>query len=94
MRASPDDGVAIEAGVKDYEEGFCSPDFIGRELRRPFCVIRRFFINQASGKKRVINDACLAGQSSFSSKANGLRFCSAIQPCLHIQALQHAIELP
>eukprot|EP00435_Cladocopium_sp_Y103_P041162 s279_g11.t1 len=97
MKPSPDDGVAVEAGAKDQECGFCSPDFPWSSLRqsdRPFRLIRRFVINQASGKKRVIDDACLGGQSALSSDTNVLRFCSAIQPCLHIQALQSELGLP
>eukprot|EP00435_Cladocopium_sp_Y103_P036199 s845_g9.t1 len=97
MKPSPDDGVAVEAGVKDQDSGFCSPDFTWPSLQqanRPFRLIRRFVINQASGKKRVIDDACSGGQSALSSDANVLRFCSAIQPCLHIQALQSELGLP
>ena len=96
-RSSPDDSVAAEAGVKDEEAGFCSSVFKAQSLTgssRPFRLIRRFVINQASGKKRVIDDASSGGQSALSRDSNVLRFCSAIQPCLHIQALQTEIGLP
>jgi hypothetical protein len=53
MKPSPDDGAAVEAGIKDFESGFCSKDLTWNELMlfgRTFWLIRRFVINQASGK--------------------------------------------
>ncbi|CAE7449963.1 unnamed protein product, partial [Symbiodinium microadriaticum] len=90
LRPSEDDQVVWEAGEKDEKAGFCHPSVGWQELTaagRLFRVIRRFVVTQASGKKRVIDDALAGRQSEFSSDANKLQFCSAIQPCLHAQAL-------
>lgn len=64
-----------------------------RELTRVFPrfrLIKRFVISQASGKKRVIDDAAAGQQSFWSRDANHLQFCCALQPCAHLQALSHA----
>ena len=97
IKPGPDDQVAFEAGNQDEQLGFCSSPFSWQSLLslgRPFRIIRRFVIEQASGKKRVIDDASASRQSEFSSDGNRLRFCSAIQPCLHLQALQTAMGCP
>ena len=86
LRVSEDDQVVWEAGDKDEEAGFCHPPVGWQELvAAGFRLIRRFVVTQASGKKRVIDDALAGRQSEFSSDANKLQFCSAIQPCLHAQ---------
>ena len=89
LRPSEDDQVVWEAGEKDEKAGFCHPSvgWQGLTAGPLFRVIRRFVVTQASGKKRVIDDALAGRQSEFSSDANKLQFCSAIQPCLHAQAL-------
>ncbi|CAE7613702.1 unnamed protein product, partial [Symbiodinium necroappetens] len=90
LRPSEDDQVVWEAGEQDEKAGFCHPSVGWQELTaagRLFRVIRRFVVTQASGKKRVIDDALAGRQSELSSDANKLQFCSAIQPCLHAQAL-------
>eukprot|EP00438_Fugacium_kawagutii_P026991 Skav212047 [mRNA] locus=scaffold2377:23795:26543:+ [translate_table: standard] len=97
MRHSDDDQVAVDSGNQDEAAGFCSPAISWEQLlalNQPFRLIRRFVIEQSSGKKRVIDDANLGHQSAFSSDANQLRFCSAIQPCLHLQALRVAMGCP
>ena len=90
LRPSADDAVACAAGEKDEQSGFCHPSIGWQELLatgRSFRLIRRFVITQASGKKRGIDDSMSGRQSEFSSDANKLQFCSAIQPCLHAQTL-------
>ena len=97
MRPSEHDEASREAGEKDEACGFCTPEFGWDELlaeRRSFRLIRRFVIEQSSGKKRVIDDAASGLQSHFSSDANQLRFCSALQPCLHLQCLYGALASP
>ena len=94
LRPSADDQVAAESGQADELAGFCTAPMSIDELRRhqrPFRLIRRFVITQSSGKKRVIDDACAGGQSRLSKDCNRLRFCSAVHPCLHIQALHKHI---
>eukprot|EP00435_Cladocopium_sp_Y103_P033844 s1798_g8.t1 len=85
--------VIKEAGMKDQQNCWCSEEFGWRYLVENFPkyrLIRRFVITQASGKKRVIDDAAGGGQSLFSEDANKLQFCSALQPCAHVQALAQA----
>ena len=53
-------------------------------------LIRRFCIQQPSGKLRVIDDAADGGQSALSSDANKLDLCTSIQPGLHVQLLWQA----
>ena len=96
IQPGPDDEVVCAAGEEDEQLGFRGPSMGPEELlslRIPFRLIRRFVITQASGKKRCIDDAHLGFQSEFSSDGNRLQFCSAIQPCLHVQALAKAFAL-
>ena len=51
-------------------------------------------IEHSSGKKRVIDDAASGLQSHFSCDAKQLRFCSLLQPCLHLQCLHSALPGP
>ena len=77
--------VIHEAGTTDEEHHWCTHEFGWDELlahQRPFRLIKRFVITQASGKKRVIDDAASGGQSLFSHDGNKLQFCSAMQPWL------------
>ena len=90
MRESEHDGFACEAGEEDEFHGFCTPEFtlpLLESQHTSYRLIRRFVIQQSSGKLRVIDDACSGFQSKYSSDSNQLRFCSAIPPCLHLQAL-------
>ena len=59
---------------------------------RPFRLIRRFCIQQPSGKLRVIDDAADGGQSELSHDANKLDLCTSIQPGLHVQLLWRAVS--
>eukprot|EP00438_Fugacium_kawagutii_P015959 Skav227096 [mRNA] locus=scaffold199:6515:11398:+ [translate_table: standard] len=96
MSENEHDAFACEAGEDDEAHGFCTPEFGLSWLHsqgRPYRLIKRFVISQSSGKLRVIDDACAGLQSKHSSDANQLRFCSAVQPCFHIQALQSALRV-
>jgi len=87
--------VIHAAGNTDEQNSWCTHEFGWDELlahQRPFRLIKRFVITQASGKKRVIDDAASGGQSLFSRDGNKLQFCSAMQPCAHVQALAAAAE--
>lgn len=97
MKPGKDDHVAAEAGAGDEAHGFCAAAFGWHELlqqNRRFRIVRRFVIQQSSGKMRVIDDAAVGKQSLFSHDSNKLRFCSAIQPCLHLQLLQAVLGHP
>ena len=50
-------------------------------------LIKRFVITQASGKKRVIDDAAAGGQSQLSADGNRLQFTTALQPCQRVKLL-------
>ena len=81
--------MAWAAGEEDEQLGFCHPSVGWEELcrqRQEFRLIRRFVIAQSTGKKRCIDDALSCRQSEYSADANRLQFCSALQPCLHVQA--------
>ena len=85
--------VIHDSSAEDEKHHWCIPEFGWSALRatnRPFRLIKRFVITQASGKKRVIDDAAGGGQSAHSHDANHLQFCSALQPCAHVQALSTA----
>eukprot|EP00434_Breviolum_minutum_P041643 symbB.v1.2.037046.t1/scaffold5326.1/size28399/1 len=88
---SPEDMEVIHnAGQVDQQNQWCTSEFGWDELQahnRPFRLIKRFVITQASGKKRVIDDAASGGQSLLSQDGNKLQFCSALQPCAHVQTL-------
>lgn len=87
--------VIHEAGTTDEEHHWCTHEFGWDELlahQRPFTLIKRFVITQASGKKRVIDDAASGGQRLFSHDGSKLQFCSAMQPCADVQALAAAAE--
>lgn len=88
--------VVHEAGVKDEAQHWCTAEFGHRELLARylrFRLLRRFVIARTSGKKRVIDDASAGGQSYWSRDANRLQFCSALQPCAHLQALAQAAQV-
>ena len=95
MPTAEDLEVIHQAGLTDEQNHWCTPEFGWDELaahHRPFRLIKRFVITQASGKKRVIDDAASGGQSLCSRYGNKMQFCSAMQPCAHVQALAAAVE--
>ena len=93
IRPSEDDHVILEAGLKDEKNGWCSPAFPLAKLQNfpEYRLIKRFVITQASGKKRVIDDAASGGQSQYSHDANKLQFTTPLQPCQHVKLLVDAL---
>ena len=69
------------------------PELEARLKGRPFRLIRRFCVEQASGKKRPIDDAQDGGQSDLTSDADKLELCSAFRPTQHLKAVEQAAEL-
>ena len=95
VRAGEYDDFIYEAGLKDELQGWCTPARPASFLPPVgYRLVRRFCIMQSSGKKRVIDDAKGGGQSEGSSDASKLQFCTALQPCAHIQALAAACICP
>lgn len=93
--ADEDLAVIQSASAEDEKKHWCTPEFGWDALcsfGRPYRLIKRFVITQASGKKRVIDDAAGGGQSAHSHDANHLQFCSALQPCAHVQTLATAVK--
>ena len=93
LKPGPDDETIYEAGNKDEVAGYCTPAMTLAQLKAAtsrYRLIRRFVITQATGKKRVIDDAASSGQSELTSDANKLRFTTAVQPCYHLKALMKA----
>ena len=60
------------------------------EKKKPFRLIKRFCIQQPSGKLRVIDDAAAGGQSRLSQDGSKLDLCSAVQPGLNARLLWEA----
>ena len=93
LRRGEHDAAIVQAGEDDQAKGFCDPPLtwaqLCQELPR-FRLIRRFCVQQPSGKLRVIDDAADGGQSALSSDANKLDLCTSIQPGLHVQLLWQA----
>ena len=97
MGPGVNDEYIAEASLKDYERGWSSPPLTWDALRkqtrgRPINLIRRFAIDQPSGKKRIIDDAAEGGQSETSEDANKVQFCNATQPAKHVAALTEAAK--
>ena len=97
MGPGANDEYIAEASLKDYERGWSSPPLTWDALRkqtrgRPINLIRRFAIDQPSGKKRIIDDAAEGGQSETSEDANKVQFCNATQPAKHVAALTEAAK--
>ena len=93
LRPGEHDAAIVQAGEDDQAKGFCGPPLTWAQLSQElpqFRLIRRFCIQQPSGKLRVIDDAADAGQSALSSDANKLDLCTSIQPGLHVQLLWQA----
>ena len=89
LRPSEDDAVIHEAGAKDESHGWRSAPLSPAQLSQydGYRLIKRFVITQASGKKRVIDDAAAGGQSQLSADGNRLQFTTALQPCQHVKLL-------
>ena len=97
MKPGPRDDFLLEQSTKDYDSGFCTPPLRWAELSRhvkgkPFRLIPRCVITQASGKKRVIDNADHGGQSELSSDANKLVLCSALRPAQHIAVAMRGLS--
>ena len=95
LRPSACDAVITAKTAADCEKGFCTPAMTQKELERKlkgkhYRLIRRFAIEQAGGRFRVIDDGADGGQSESSVDANRLRFCSALQPAYHVALLAGA----
>ena len=58
----------------------------------PYRLIRRFAIEQSTGKWRALDDAAAGGQSLLSSDANKLRLPSAMQPAVHLSLLFRSMQ--
>ena len=92
-----DDDVILQESMEDAEKGFATQPMSANELQRTLrgaehSLIRRFVITQATGKKRIIDDAAEGGQSEVSTDENALGFCSALQPAHHIWVLVQAMR--
>ena len=73
INPGPDDETIFEAGNKDEAAGYCTPAMTLAQLKAAtsrYRLIRRFVITQATGKKRVIDDAASSGQSELTSSAS------------------------
>jgi len=76
----------------DADKGFGTYPMTWAELLRatkgqPFRLIPRCVIVQPSGKKRIIDDVAVGGQSELSSDYNKLVVCSAPRPAQHVAAI-------
>ena len=97
MRPGIDDDTILSKSMEDSEKGFASAPVRMEEFEKSaegsnFRFIRRFVITQATGKKRIIDDAADGGQSEVSTDENALCFCSAMQPAHHITAIQNHLD--
>lgn len=93
LRPGRQDEFITEACEKDAVSGWATAPMYWDELllrlqARLFTVTRRFAITQSGGKQRIIDDASAGGQSATSRDSNKLQLCSAIQPAVHLAALQ------
>ena len=87
------DDAIIQAGQEDEAKHFCGQAMSWQQLcecKRPFRLIKRFCIQQPSGKLRVIDDAAAGGQSHLSQDGSKLDLCSAIQPGINARLLWEA----
>ena len=99
LKPSKDDGFALAQSLKDHDKGFCTPPMKHAELLRytkgkPFRLIPRHVITQASGKQRIIDDAARGGQSELSSDSNKLVLCNALRPAQHVSAVRQWLTHP
>ena len=93
MRPGKDDDTILKKSMEDAVKGFASKPMRMEDFEKSvegsnFRLIRRFVITQATGKKRIIDDAADGGQSGVSTDENALCFCSAIQPAHHIESIK------
>ena len=95
LKSRERDEAIVRAGLDDEALGFCGPAMSWVQLCRQvrhFRLIRRFCIQQPSGKLRVIDDAADGGQSELNHDSNKLDLCTSIQPGLHVQLLWRAVR--
>ena len=94
IRPGPHDDLLAQAGVEDERAGFCGPELTFAQVRSlsRFRILRRFVIQQGSGKNRVIDDAFQGGQSGLSSDSDKLDLCQGTQPAYHVQILARALR--
>ena len=93
LKPGPFDETITQAGQEDEAKNFCGPSMTWTQLceaRTPFRLIKRFCIQQPSGKLRVIDDAAANGQSRLSQDGSKLDLCSAVQPGLNARLLWEA----
>ena len=92
LRPGLHDEFLLSQSVVDADKGFGTHPMTWSELLRatqgrPFRLIPRCVIVQPSGKKRIIDDAAVGGQSALSSDYNKLVLCSALRPAQHVAAV-------
>ena len=92
LRPGPDDDVALVQSSADADKGFCTHPMTRSEFLReiqgqPHRLIPRCVITQSSGKKRIIDDAAVGGQSASSRDSNKLVLCTPLRPAQHVQAI-------
>ena len=86
------DDFLLSQSLVDADKGFGTYPMTWSELLRvtqgrPFRLIPRCVIMQPNGKKRIIDDAAVGGQSALSSDYNKLVLCSALRPAQHVSAI-------
>ena len=59
---------------------------------RPTVSASPYKVGRSCWVLAVLYDALASQQSHFSSDGNRLQLCSAVQPCLHVQALAKAMQ--
>ena len=93
LRPGLHDDFLLSQSLVDADKGFGTYPMTWSELirttqGRPFRLIPRCVIVQPSGKKRIIDDAAVGGQSELSSDYNKLVLCSALRLAQHAGGLQ------
>ena len=99
LRPGPNDEVALHQSSADADKGFCThpmtrSEFLKDIQGRPHRLIPRCVITLSSGKKRIIDDAAVGGQSESSRDANKLVLCTPLRPAQHIQATLSCLSHP
>ena len=92
LRPGLHDDFLLSQSLVDADKGFGTYPMTWSELirttqGRPFRLIPRCVIVQPSGKKRIIDDAAVGGQSELSSDYNKLVLCSALRLAQHVAAI-------
>ena len=90
------DDFLLSQSLADAEKGFCSEPMAWTELLRvmqgrAFRLIPRCVVEQANGKKRIIDNGDTGGQSERSVDFNKLVLCSALRPAQHVAAVASAL---